>query len=209
MSNTLYGTNFKWQELDDSSYNSPFLQNDEYSKCIMNVNCGGKFNKTLYLPVYPEDVTNSISTAYADASILGRPGTISAYNSTSDITTSFTLHMHREQQTFLTSGNSAKDLDGKNIVDKIVSLIESAQYPYLDENGSYTPIVVYKFGDTLIFGKQTSVQTKWSGPKIEGKYMEVTLNISVTNTPSKILTAKDIYESSPRGWGRFQDITTL
>jgi len=157
-------------------------------------------SEKLIIPVYPEQVNNSISTTYGGGSIVGRTGTFSAYENTSDITTNFSLHMHREA---ITTQYPKFDNGDNNLVDKIVSLIESACYPLYTSNGTYTPIVIYRFGDTLIKGKQTSANSTWSGPKIQGKYMDVTINISVNNAASKILSYNDIVSSNPRGEKRF------
>ena len=187
-----------WQELNDNDYNGPFLGNSATS-CYVKVEFGnGVRVEQMFLPVYPLEVTNSITTNYASSSIIGRTGQISAYNSTNDITTSFSLHLHRELRVYGEGGGDDK-------IDDIISLIESAQYPLYNENSnsSYAPIVTYKFGDTLICGKQTSNNTRWSGPKIDGKYMEATLNISVTNLPTKVIDFNDIFGSNPRGTGRW------
>lgn len=181
------------------------LSHSDYKNCNLTVKFPGTDNVySIELPVFPEDVTNSISTNYTSYDILGRPGQISVYNSTGDMTTSFTLHMHRELQT------SESTLDNTyladiNQIDKIVSLIEASQYPIIDSTsaGEYVPIVTYRFGDTVITGKQTSVNTKWSGPKIEGKYMEVVISISVTCTAGKIKDFTDIFNSNPRGNNRW------
>lgn len=203
---TLAGTPTSyWRELDDSSYTAAFRSEGAFTSCCVTVEfigSGTGITKTLNLPVYPEDVTNAITTNYSSYDILGRPGQISAYTSTSDITTSFSLHMHRELKTY--NNDIAAD---RNHIDDIVSLIEAAQYPlFKPGTGEYAPIVTYKFGDTLICGKQTSVNTKWSGPKIEGKFMEVVVSISVTNLFDRICDYTDIVSSSPRGWGRFKQI---
>ncbi len=188
--------NTVWRELDDINYNGPFLGNSVTS-CYVEVSFGdNEKTERMFLPVYPLDVTNSLSTNYATSSIIGRTGQISAYNSTNDITTSFSIHLHRELRVYG---------EGDNKIDDIVSLIEAAQYPLYNPNSghSYAPIVTYKFGDTVISGKQTSENTKWSGPKIDGKYMEVTLNISVTNLPNRVIDFTDIFGSNPRGTGRW------
>lgn len=184
-----------WIELSDDNSST-----NHHTNCSVTLSYNGAGVSVFYnLPVYPDDVSNSITTNYASYDIIGRPGQISAYNSTGDQTTSFTLHMHRELKT---DGNSFGD---DNHIDKIVSLIEAAQYPLIDTGGQgeYAPIVTYKFGDTLIRGKQANVSTKWSGTKINGKYMEVTINISVTNLASHIIDYSDILNSNPRGQGRW------
>lgn len=195
MADNIYDT---WQELNDDYYNGAFL--NPSTMCYVQVQFGNTNSpvksKRMFLPVYPLDISNSFATNYASSTIIGRTGQISAYNSTNDVTTSFNLHLHRELRVYN---------EGDNKIDEIVSLIESAQYPYYDTTSghSYAPIVTYKFGDTLIRGKQTSANTQWSGPKIDGKYMECTINISVTNLPNKVIDYNDIVSTSPRGGGRW------
>ena len=176
-----------WRMLTENMY---------HSKCKVTVTFPGTdVSETLSLPIYPEQVSNSITTTYQDTNIAGRSGTLSVYSGTSDIVTSFSIHLHRE---VVSTEFPNFDNGDNNLVDKIVSLIEAAGYPLYTSTGTYTPIVIYQFGDTYIKGKQTSANTVWGGPKIGGKYMEATINISVTNTPSKVLSFNDIKGSNPR-----------
>lgn len=152
-----------------------------------------------YLPIYPEKTTSNISTSYATADIIGRPGQISAYNNTSDETINFSLHLHRELQTY---GNDIVDI---NHVDAIIALMKAAQYPKFIPAGTYAPIVTYCFGDSLFIGKQNSVSTEWTGPKIHGAFMECNVNINMTCVPDGILTFDIVRNSVPRGIGRFSN----
>lgn len=193
----------EWIDLDEKIYNSAF--NSERSSCWVKLEFNGSSSITpikYSLPVYPEDITNSITTNYASYDIIGRSGQISAYNSTGDVTSSFSLHLHREIN--VTGSDVVTD---RNNIDAIVSLIEAAQYPAYDSSGFYAPIITYKFGDTVISGKQTSINTKWSGPKINGMYMNVVLTISVTNLPTQVLDYKHIKDTNPRGYDRWISIT--
>ena len=185
-----------WRDLDDNAYRQAFSNSD----CSVGLNFSFRADKNfaykLNLPVYPEDVSKSISANYSDANIIGRPVSISMYTGTSDPSVSFTLKMHRE--------NYVKNADvvDRNNIDAIVSLIEAANYPSFVQNGTFPPIVTYKFGDTEIVGKQTGYQCKWSGPKIEGKYMYVELNITVDVLTNDILNADRITTTNPRAYDR-------
>lgn len=196
----------KWWELNDLMYTAMLNPRDhKYMQCKVILEYPNADKKVSYnLPVYPEEVNNTISTNYQSTEILGRPGQIASYTSTSDPTSSFTLHMHRENR----SNEVNTDLNNqKNHIDQIVALIEAAQYPYMDSTGGgiYPPIVTYIFGDTTITGKQTSVSTKWAGPKIEGKYMEVYLTISVTNLTYGIRDYSHFLNANPRGFNRWDN----
>lgn len=180
---------------------SPIAKNDCYVSICFDESSVPK-TYTLNLPVYPEEVSNSFKTNYNSVSILGRPGTISNYSNTDDVTTSFTLKLHRELSTLDRNVNSNI---GDNI-DRIVALIQAAQYPMLNGKTS-VPITCYKFGDTLLIGKQTSCNVQWTGPLIDGKYMQCNLSISITNVPKKILEFESVKNSNPRGTGLLEEGT--
>lgn len=194
----------RWYKLNDSMYTAMLNpKSHKYMQCKVILEYPNTDKKISYnLPCYPEEVTNSISTNYQSTEILGRPGQISSYISTGDPTSSFVLRLHRDVRAVETD----TDLNAqRNHIDRIVSLIESAQYPYMDSTGGgiYAPIVTYIFGDTMITGKQTSVNTKWFGPKIEGKFMAVDLNISVTNLTYGVRDYSHFMTSNPRGFDRW------
>ena len=183
----------KWIDLDDLTYDNHFTN----GQCFIAVDFGNQRYASYNLPVYPEDITFNFQTNYEDANIIGRPGKISAYTGTDDIKTSFQLHLHRELVTY---NNELKDV---NEIDYIISLIQAAAYPLINPgNGLFAPITTYKFGDTLMVGKQNSVSVKYSGPKINGSYMEAILNVSFTIVPEKILHYESVKNNSnPRSWG--------
>ena len=185
-----------WRDLDNDSYRQPFSN----YKCFVGLNFAFRGDKDfaykLDLPVYPEDISKSITTNYADANIVGRPGSISMYTGTSDPSVSFSLKMHREN--YIRNGS----ISDRNNIDAIVSLIEAANYPSFVQNGTFPPIVTYRFGDTEIVGKQTGYQCKWSGPKIEGKYMYVELNITVAILTKEILDADTVFLLNSRAYDR-------
>ena len=181
-----------WKDLDDNDFNNHFLNGQCGVGVIFNTTSStGAFDKWINLPIYPEDVTFSGSTNYNSAEIIGRPGTISGYISTSDVTSRFNLHMHRE---LLVPGEIVTD---RNKIDEIIAFMQACDYPKND-GGLKVPIVTYVFGDTQIVGKQTGFNTKWSGTKIGNSYMEVNIDISITHTPNHIIYYDDIKGYNPR-----------
>ena len=191
----------QWIDIDYYSNNNHFMPEHCFVAVTFNNSKDDGNYFSLNLPVYPVDVNNSITTNYSSASMIGRVGSVYAYNSTADKTTSFALHMHRELKVISNPTTNKSELKDINKIDAIVALIESAQYPKYTSNGLYPPIVTYRFGDTQIEGIQTTVNTTWSGPKIDGMYMEVKLSISVTNLPDSILSNEDVRNKNPRGYG--------
>lgn len=189
-----------WIDLDDVLYNNHFMYGQchlkiEFNRLVNTEITGLKYNSTTItknLPIYPEDITFGANTNYANAEILGRPGPIAGYVSTSDVTTRINLHLHRELKI---PGNVASDT---NQIDELVALIQACAYPRVYQDGMYVPIVTYQFGDTVITGKQTSFSTKWSGPKIGNAYMEVTLDIAISHVPLRIEYFDDVLLHNPR-----------
>lgn len=186
-----------WKDLDDVIYNNHIGNGQCYLKVEFNRmhsnNVDEKENTIFrYLPIYPEDVSFSVQTQYHDSSILGRPGTIGGYTNTGDPQIRFSMHLHRELEI---PNNLTTD---RNKIDEIIALMKACQYPrrYLD--GLHVPIVTYVFGDTVIVGKQGSVNEKWFGPKIGQAYMECNIDVSVTAVPKGINYFDDIFTLNPR-----------
>lgn len=183
-------TNINWIDLDDSTYTSHFGKDQCYLK-VNFAHSGGGEDK-VQLPVYPEEIAFNGSTNYHEGEILGRPGKIAGYISTSDTQTRINLKLHRE---LATPGVVATDM---NYIDKIISLMQAAHYPKKFQNGLYAPIVTYVFGDTKITGRQTSFNHKWGGPKISGIYMLCTIDIGVTHMAEGINYYDDVFGKNPR-----------
>ena len=183
-----------WQDLDDLAYNNHFAN----GQCYFKVDFNRQFSENddailpITLPVYPEDISFGANTNYTNAEIIGRPGTISGYVSTSDVSTRINLHLHRELEI---PGVIASD---KNQIDKIIATIQACDYPRVFPDGLATPIVTYVFGDTKITGKQTSFNTKWSGPKIGNSYMDVILDIAISHVPNGIIFFDNVRNFVPR-----------
>lgn len=178
-----------WRELDGDLYNNHFL--DGQCAIYVEFNHSGIAPYRLNIPIYPDDITFGSSTNFTSAEIIGRPGTISGYVSTGDVSSRIALHLHRELQTF---NEVAKDV---NQIDDLVSLIQACQYPKRTQSGIFVPIVTYKFGNVKITGKQLNYNTKWSGPKIGNMYMDCHLDIQISHITSKIKYFDDMYDKKP------------
>lgn len=212
---------YDWQDLDDMHYNNHFIHGQcmlkvEFNREMEDRSSHGirdprnpkdkrtiRFQKTIIrqLPIYPEDITFGATTNYASTEIIGRPGVIAGYVSTSDVTTRINLHLHRELEIpgyVATNDVHGTIMQDRNKIDDIVALIQACAYPRVYSDGLVTPIVTYQFGDTIITGKQTSWNVKWCGPKIGNAYMEVILDVAISHAPKGIEYFDDIYLHNPR-----------
>lgn len=194
MSNRLENKNIIWNEINDNTFSNHF--SDDQCAIFVEFNHAGIPSIKLNIPVYPDDITFGNSTNFTSAEIIGRPGTISGYVSTGDISTRIQLHLHRE---LALNGNGIHQ--DKNQIDDLVSLIQACQYPLRTQDGLYVPIVTYKFGKTKITGKQQNYSTKWGGPKIGNMYMECNIDIQIAHISKGIKYFSDMFDGNPYYFG--------
>ena len=193
----------KWKNLENDSMYKAHFSNGQcfvgvtFSHANSNNIIPGAYEISYTLPIYPEDVNFGNSTTYSDISVLGRPGTIGGYVGTSDVTTNFSFHLHRELQNIHYSGTKSNSNSNGNMIDELVAFIQACSYPS-NENGLLIPIVTYKFGDTIFVGTQSSCKVQWMGPKIDNCYMECKIDISLTHRPNKILYFDIVRSNNPR-----------
>lgn len=140
---------------------------------------------TLYMPCYPENITDRTNVNYDEQNALGRSEPYQAYNNSGPRSIPFTFKMHREM------------MDGdREEVEKIVRWIESAAYPNYDTNVAAVKVSV-KVGKTIyISGIMTDQSTSWEGPiGDDQKYNMVTVSFTikeVTGDPKKSETIRKI-----------------
>lgn len=192
----LENKNIIWNEIIDDVYNNHF-SNDQCA-IYVEFNHAGTPTYKLNIPIYPEDITFGNSTNFTSAEIIGRPGTISGYVSTGDVSSRISLHLHRELALNREGHDYREDM---NQIDDLVSLIQACQYPLKTQDGLYVPIVTYKFGKTKITGKQINYNTKWGGPKIGNMYMECNLDIQISHVTKGIKYFSDVYNDKPYYFG--------
>lgn len=192
----LENKNIIWNEITDDVYNNHF-SNDQCAIYVEFNHAGTPIYK-LNIPIYPEDITFGNSTNFTSAEIIGRPGTISGYVSTGDVSSRISLHLHRELALNREGYDYREDM---NQIDDLVSLIQACQYPLKTQDGLYVPIVTYKFGKTKITGRQINYNTKWGGPKIGNMYMECNLDIQISHVTKGIKYFSDVYNDKPYYFG--------
>lgn len=144
------------------------------------------------LPCYPEEVESSVSATWSEQSVIGRVGSLSAYTGTSDVTSSFSFDLHREMQIY----NGGTVNLGDNQIDELIRFIKSTCYPMYGTNILLAPRVLWKFGDMYISGRVTQVSYRWKSPIIDKAYSLCTLSINMTSTDKRIISYKDVRDSS-------------
>ena len=149
--------------------------------CIVTIN-----NMTLYMPCYPEEVSDTTTVNYTSQNVLGRSEPYQAYNNSGPRTITFSFKMHREM-----TGNVAE-------IENIVRYVESAVYPnYNEDNSSVAAVKAsVKIGNTIyIEGIMSNEVTNWSGPiGPDKKYNVVNISFTITEVTGNPKTSKYVSE---------------
>lgn len=159
------------------------------------------------LPLYPDEISDSISASWQTQDILGRSAPVSSYMSTNFREVSFNFTLHRE---LLFNCNSyLKNVKGRdrnirgknyshiNTTEEILSIMRLACYPVYVSNGLMSPVVCFRFGEFFCKGYMESVSYTWKKPIIDNKYMVCDVSIGPIHCyPKSILagSAPNVYK---------------
>lgn len=153
-----------------------------------------------YLPVIPQEFSDSNSAAWSPVSMMGRSVDYQIYSGSSR-TVSFTLQLHQELY------NDTVNTTTDNIYN-LVQLIESCNYPFYsgDNNWAGPPQVVFKIGEQFyIKGILESCTANWKAPfDSKGRYMCCDLSVSVKETTGPY-SAIDIGQNTGAGLGGYRE----
>lgn len=157
-----------------------------------------KYNKSVPLPVAPEEVTDSNSAEFNSETMMGRSVSYQLYESSSR-EISFTLQL-RADLIATTEGVTPEEH-----IYRIVSLIESCCYPNYNESEATTPpeVAFQIIGQFFIRGVLKSCSASWSPPIINGKYVNCNLSLSVQETTGPYSTY-DIIDEDYNGTRSFR-----
>lgn len=158
----------------------------------------GEKHTLAYLPVIPQEFSDSNSATWSSVSMMGRSVDYQIYSGSSR-TVSFTLQLHQELY------NDTVGTTTDNIYN-LVQLIESCNYPfYSSNNWAGPPQVVFKIGEQFyIKGILESCTTNWKAPfDDKGRYMCCDLSVSVKETTGPY-SALDIGQNAGAGLGGYR-----
>ena len=151
-------------------------------------------NTLIYMPCWPEQVSDGVSAEYETPTVMGRSAPYVIYSYTGERSIEFTFKLHREMldtpvalltESIIKNPDQVATRAGE--IDRIVRIIESAVYPNYDNTIAAVRTQV-KIGNTLfISGVMTSQSTNWYGPigsDHKYKQCDVTFTVlEVTNNP--------------------------
>lgn len=140
-----------------------------------------------YLPVFPNEVSNSVRARYNAQPIMGRSVDYQIYTG-SERSFSLTLKLHAELFMDLsvseTEENPSGYLSVNNQLKGLVADIESACYPLYESDGSVIPPeFALQIGEQFyIKGVLESVTANWSAPIIDEGLVNCELSLSIVET---------------------------
>ena len=187
-----------------------------------NFGLGGNTEYLCELPLYPEEVQESINANWEEQSVIGRSAPLSAYSNTSLKSVSFSMDLHRD---FLTGSYSLTDENLREIAsDKRVShdtvrrnqaagrqydyvnglfggrtwyvninkMLQMACYPQYTNAGAIPPTTYFVFGQMILKGYIESYSTQWKKPIINTFYGWNSVSITMKCYPDTVISASDI-----------------
>lgn len=168
------------------------------------------------LPLYPEQVTESISTTWNTQPILGRSSPIAAYAGTDLKRVNFDLELHRD---FLTGSYSltrnAHDSLGVSSNGQaagyqkqsgsgpfntrawyvnINKMLQMSCYPQYTDAGLIPPTTYFIFGQMILKGFVDNYSTTWKKPIINTFYAWNSVSIQMSCYPDTIISASEMIE---------------
>lgn len=139
------------------------------------------------LPIYPDEISDSLSASWSTQQIVGRSSPIAAYIGTDFRKVSFSMELHREL--LAEKGNPT----GK--MESLIRVIEKSVYPEYLSQGLTPPITTFRFGDFYARGYVESVSNTWKKPIINDMYMIASMSISMCCYPKSVISASNLGSS--------------
>ncbi len=172
--------------------NSKEIKFDAYSNTKMIIQVG---ENTIYLPVVPDSISDSVSANYSSEPVLGSSEPYTIYNNTSPRALQFQVTLHRDMST-------SKDDD---ILEKIAGIIQSGVYPsYTKSEVASLKTQVKVLNQVYISGIMVDASVEFSGPIrtnvsgaslpnwMTGKYTVLTVSFKVQEVNKTFKGAKDV-----------------
>ena len=154
------------------------------------------------LPSYPESITDSMSSSFAQANALSRSAPVFSYSNSGPRTVQVTLDLHRDMMDDINIGHSnlkirdatGKYIEGGNLgedyVDVLIKKLQSISVPKYVATAAKTvepPMIAVRFGDEIFIKGIVNgpIGVTYKKPIIivnghESKYAQVSISFTVT-----------------------------
>lgn len=187
-----------------------------------NFGAGGTEEYLVELPLYPDEVTESINANWEEQKVLGRSSSLAAYAGTSLKSVNFSIDLHRD---FLTGSYSLTEYNMREIAsdrgvpyDSVASgqaagrqydysdglfggrdwyitinkMLQMACYPQYTQYGTIPPTTYFVFGQMILKGFVETYSTTWKKPLLNTFYGTNSVSISMKCYPDSVISAHDI-----------------
>lgn len=187
---------------------------------------GGTGEYLCELPLYPEEVQESITANWEEQKVLGRSSSLAAYAGTSLKSVNFSMDLHRD---FLTGSYSLQDSNLREIASdrgvtydtvkrnqaagrqydytnglfggrswyvSINKMLQMACYPQYTSYGTIPPTTYFIFGQMILKGFVETYSTSWKKPIINTFYGWNSVSISMKCYPDTVISAHDMMTGS-------------
>ena len=141
-----------------------------------------------YLPMYPDEVSDTQNAIWSSQQIIGRSNPLHAYTGTDSRNISFSMSLHREMY-----GSDALNM---NKIEKILRIFRAALYPKYNTIGLIPPRIRVVIGELAVEGILTSLSINWKKPIINKVYMACDVSVQITGTSTKIYSTEELGTSS-------------
>lgn len=153
----------------------------DFSNCYMICTTYND-SEVVHLPCYPDEISDNISSSWAEQTSIGRTVPMTTYVGTGFKKIGFSFDLHRDL------------VPADTTLEDIVHALNSTQYV---KYTSYTvPITTFRFGEMVFKGIVNSVSKVWKKPLIENKYSLVTISIDMQCVPNSVPDASSIAGNS-------------
>lgn len=138
------------------------------------------------LPTYPESISETLNSTFAETSILARSAPIYSYSYSGPRTITFNLSLHRDMMSQINYGVSNLKVDiGDDYVDTIIKQLQAVALPKYAANSKMVnpPMVAVRLGNDLFIKGVVNggITTTYSLPILSnGKYAQVQLSFTVS-----------------------------
>ena len=192
-----------------------------------NFGIGGDYEYLIELPLYPEDVSESISPNWNTQTVLGRSSPLAAYANTNLKSVTFSLDLHRDLLTgsFTHTTESLREIGGtletqaaglqkqsqkgpfntRSWYTSINKMLQISCYPQYTSQGLIPPTTYFIFGQMILKGFVESYSTVWKKPIINTFYGWNSVTINMACYPDTIISARDMITNKRDGTASTQN----
>lgn len=159
----------------------PFLDNYIY---ISHLDDGIKYWR---LPVYPDEVTDNMSSTFRENNALGRSAPVMTYSNSGPRTVSFNFDLHRDMMDDVNENysNSLLQGEGEDYIENLIHALQAIAVPKYNLANKYVepPMVAIRLGDEIFIKGVVSqaIQVSYKKPILSNnKYAMVSLGLTIT-----------------------------